>query len=295
MKNSVGRNLFQVVNYTFLIVIGILCLLPIINVLSISFSSSIAASSGAVKLWPVDFNIESYKYALTKPEFMQALFISIERTVIATAISMTLTILAAYPLSKEKRDFPMRTVYAWFFFVTTMFSGGLIPWYMQIKHLGLIDTIWALVLPGAVTVFNVILLLNFVRGLPKEMMEAAFIDGAGHWRTLWSVVVPVSTPAIATLVLFTCVGNWNSWFDGLILMSDPKHYPLQTYLQTLIVSRDPQLLSKMSAEDMKSILLISDRTIKASQIFLASLPILVVYPFLQKYFLKGIVLGSVKG
>jgi putative aldouronate transport system permease protein len=170
----------------------------------------------------------------------------------------------------------------------------LIPFYMTVKTLGLINSIWALVLPGAIPVFNVLLLMNFFRQLPQEIEESVFLDGAGHWTNLWRIQVPLSMPAIATLILFTTVGHWNSWFDGLILMNHPKNYPLQSYLQTIVTTIE-QRLTNMTAEDVKILSEINDRTTKSAQIFLAALPILSVYPFLQRYFMSGIVLGSVKG
>ena len=163
---------------------------------------------------------------------------------------------------------------------------------MLVYSIGLIDNLWVLILPGAVPVFNVILLLNFFRNLPKELEEAALVDGAGHFRILWQIFVPISKAALATLVLFSAVGHWNSWFDGMIYMNRPEHYPLQTYLQSVIVMRD---LSLLSNEEWKNLQLISDRTVKSAQIFMGAIPILAIYPFLQRYFVKGIVLGSVKG
>jgi putative aldouronate transport system permease protein len=163
---------------------------------------------------------------------------------------------------------------------------------LTIKATGLIDSFWALILPSAVPIFNVILLLNFFRSLPKEIEEAAVIDGANVWTTLWRMYVPLSAPAIATLVLFCIVTHWNSWFEGLMLMSNPDHYPLQSYLQTVIVGRDMTLTS---SADWRSMINVSDRTTKAAQVFVASVPVMLVYPFLQKYFTEGIVLGSVKG
>ena len=292
---TLGGTLFNICNYTFLILTAVLCIFPIINVLAVSFSSSTAAAAGLVKLWPVDFNIISYKYALTKPQFLDSFVFSIQRVGLGLVINMLLTILAAYPLSKERKELFGRNIYAWVFFVTMIFSGGLIPWYMTIKQLNLIDNILALILPGAVPVFNVIILLNFFRQLPKEISESAIVDGAGHFTILWRMYVPLSLPAIATLILFTCVGHWNSWFDGMILMSSPKKYPLQTYLQSIIVARDSTTFSSASKEQLEELSKISDRTLKASQISIAAAPILLLYPFLQKYFMKGIVLGSVKG
>jgi putative aldouronate transport system permease protein len=204
---------------------------------------------------------------------------------------MFLTVTLGYALSKEAKDFRMRTFYAWYFVITILFSGGLIPWYLTIKYTHLMDTIWALVIPGAVTVFNVILLLNFFRGLPKELEESSFMDGGSHWITLWKIYLPLSMPAIATVSLFTIVGHWNSWFDGLMLVNSPSDYPLATYLQTAIIQQD---FANMRAEDVKTLSEISDRTTRAAQIFIGALPIMAVYPFLQKYFMTGLVMGSVK-
>ncbi|WP_391574494.1 carbohydrate ABC transporter permease [Cohnella sp.] len=291
-KNAFGRRAFDWANYVFLGGAALLCLLPLIHVLAVSFSASSAATAGFVQLWPVDFTLASYKYALNKPQFIDSFLVSLERVALGALINMTLTVLIAYPLSKERRQFRWRSVYAWFFVVTILFSGGLIPVFMVVKQLGLLDSIWALVLPGAVPVFNVILLLNFMRSQPKELYEAAFVDGAGHWSVLWRIAVPLAKPALATLLLFICVGHWNSWFDGLIYMNKPEHFPLQTYLQSVVINRDPSLMT--TTEELKTLSQISDQTTKAAQIFLAALPILLLYPFLQKHFIQGITLGSVK-
>lgn len=291
---SIGRRIFVCFNYTFLTLTAALCLFPLIHVLAISFSSSWAATGGLVKLWPVAFTLKSYEFVLNKPEFLTALGVSLKRVFLGVTINMIMTILAAYPLSKEKKDLRMRGVYAWFFIITILFSGGLIPFYMTVKTLGLIDKIWALVLPGAVPVFNVLLLLNFFRQLPKEIEESVFLDGGSHWVNLWRMHVPLSMPAIATLILFTTVGHWNSWFDGLVLMNHPTHYPLQSYLQTIVRTIE-QRMTNLTSKDVNILSEISDRTTKSAQIFLAALPILAFYPFLQRYFMTGIVLGSVKG
>ncbi|MFC4303648.1 carbohydrate ABC transporter permease [Cohnella boryungensis] len=283
---------FACANTIFLIVIALICLLPLIHIVALSFSSSSAASAGYVKLWPVDFTLASYKFTASREAFWQSMLISVQRIFMGTPLNLLLTIMIAYPLSKSTQQFRFRLIYAWLFFVTMLFNGGLIPWYTTIKQLGLLDSIWALVLPGAVPVFSIVLLLNFFRAVPKELEESAIIDGAGQWTTLWRIYVPISKPAIATLALFSMVEHWNSWFDGLLLMGDPVRYPLQSYIQTIVVQMN---LGSMSMEELKNLAVISDRTLKASQIFLGSLPIIAVYPFLQRFFVKGIVLGSVKG
>ncbi|AIQ25802.1 carbohydrate ABC transporter permease [Paenibacillus sp. FSL E2-8871] len=290
-NRSFGRKLFLICNFIFLASVSLLCLMPIIHILALSFSSGQAASAGKVILWPVEFTTAAYANVFGKPEYLRAFWVSIQRVLMGTTISMFLTIITAYPLSKDSRQFRLRTFYSWFFVFTILFSGGLIPNYLTVKNLGMLDTIWALVLPGAVTVFNVILLLNFYRSLPKELEESSLLDGAGQFTTLWKIYVPLSLPALATTGLFTMVGHWNSWFDGMIYMNHPENYPLQTFLQTIIIKMDFRFIKPERAELM---IKLSDRTSRAAQIFVAAFPILIVYPFLQRFFIKGIVMGSVK-
>jgi putative aldouronate transport system permease protein len=293
IKATQGEKVFRLLNYVFLAAAAFVCFLPLLNVLAVSFSSSTAAAAGRVGLWPIDFSLDSYRYAAGRREFIASFWVSLERIGIGYFVNMLLTILIAYPLSKGKGDFEARGAYAWFFIVTMMFSGGLIPTYMVIRKLGLLDSIWALVLPGAVPVFNVILLMNFFRELPKEIEEAAYIDGAGHWRCLIKIFLPLSKPALATISLFVLVGHWNGWFDGLIYMNSAAHYPLQSYMRTIIMTPDLSMMS--SSELLLNMGDVSDRTTNAAMVFLAALPILCVYPFMQKYFMKGLVMGSVKG
>jgi len=290
-NRSLGRQLFVACNFTFLVLTSFLCLMPIIHILAISFSSGAAAAAGKVILWPVEFTTAAYDNVFGKPEYLRAFWVSIQRVVLGTSISMVLMIITAYPLSKDNRQFRLRTFYAWLFVFTILFSGGLIPSYLTVKSLGLIDTMWALVLPTAIPVFNVILLLNFYRNLPKELEESSRIDGAGHFTTLWKIYVPLSLPALATTGLLTMVGHWNSWFDGMLYMNHTENYPLQTFLQTVIIKMDFRFIKAENAELM---LKLSDRTSRAAQIFVAAFPILIVYPFLQRFFIKGIVMGSVK-
>jgi ABC-type sugar transport system, permease component len=287
---TVGYRVFNIFNHLLLIVVSLLCILPLVHVLAVSFSGKAAATANIVNLWPVDFTLESYAKTIDNPAFIKALLYSIYRTVLGTAIGMTVIVFAGYALSRRNTAFKSRNVYMWFFVFTMLFSGGLVPGYILITNLQLINTIWALVLPMALSVYNMILLLNFFRTIPAELEEAAVIDGAGLFRTMFSIHLPVSMPALATITLFTLVGHWNSWFDGLIYMMDTSKYPLATFLQTVVVQQD---FSKMSInpQDMENL---SQRTVKSAQIFIGALPVLIIYPFLQKYFVKGIVLGAVK-
>lgn len=288
---SWSRRLFIISNYVLLVGLSLLCILPLINVFAISLSSSSAAAAGFVKLWPVEFTWKAYAFIVQKPEFIRSLVVTLQRVALGVTLNMVLVILVAYPLSKDAKALKGRTLYAWIFVFTMLFNGGLIPLYMTIKALGLLDSIWALVLHHALPVFNILILLNFFRGLPKELEEAAFMDGAGHWTVLWRIFVPLSTPSLATLLLFSIVGQWNAWFDGIIFMNSPHNYPLQSYLYTVITAVDTLLAGSV---DMEMLAEVSDRTAKSAQIFLGALPILLVYPFIQRFFMKGIVLGGVK-
>lgn len=281
---------FSIFNNLAMIIIAIGCILPLLHVLAVSLSAKSAADANLVVLWPVDFTWEAYKKTINNPIFLNSIWVSVTRTVIGTALTLFLAFLAAYPLSKENHVFKGRNIFAWIFVFTMLFSGGLVPFYIVISKLGLMNSFWVLVLPGAVNVWLTILLLNFFRGVPKELEEAALIDGASHFKTMIYIYLPVSLPAIATLALFSIVTHWNSWFDGLLYMNNAKDYPLATFLQTVIISRD---FSSMSMNPMEMQLL-SQRTVKAAQIFIGALPVIIVYPFLQKFFVKGLVLGSVK-
>lgn len=286
-----ARKAFNVFNIILFIVYAALCLIPIIHIFAMSLSASTAVSAGQVGLLPVDATLKSYEYVLQKEAFWRAFGVSIVRVVLGVGINMLMVVLAAFPLSKTSRDFSGKNFFIWFFVITMLFSGGMIPTYMIVKYTGLINTIWALVLPCAVPVYNVILLMNFFKAVPRELEESAKIDGAGYFRILFRIYLPVSLPALATLAVFSLVTHWNSWFDGMIYMTDASNYPMQTYLQSILVSANTKMMTKSQAELLR---LVSDRTLKAAQIFIATIPVLVVYPFLQKYFVAGMTLGGVK-
>jgi len=277
---------------SFLSLTAIICIAPMINTLAISFSDSAAVSAGAVYFLPVRFSIASYATMMRDQQFFASFGTSVVRVLLGGGLNFVITIITAYPLSKDKNVFYARNIFVWIIVFTMLFGGGLIPWYMVISKLKLIDSIWALVLPGAVPVFNVIILMNFFRGIPKELEEAAIMDGAGPWYMMIRVFVPVSLPALATITLFSCVSHWNSWFDGLILINTPQKLPLQTYIQTLVVEK--LNLNLMNPAEIQRLKAISSKTMNSAKIVVATIPILAAYPFLQKFFIHGIVLGSVK-
>ncbi|MGN8770262.1 carbohydrate ABC transporter permease [Paenibacillus barengoltzii] len=293
LDRSPGRRLFQAVNYVILILTSLLCILPFVNLLAVSFSGSAAVSAGEVAFWPVDFNTKAYAFAIKGGEFFQALWVSVQRVLLGTLVNLVLMVLTAYPLSKSKEKVAGRGLYMGFFVITMLFNGGLIPNYLIVVKAGLIDSIWSLILPGALPVFSMIILMNFIRGLPEEIEESATIDGAGPLQILIRILMPVLKPALATVGLFSIVGHWNSWFDGIIYMNDTANYPLQSYLQTLLLNFE-QIMQRSNNDYTQLLAMMNIRTGRAAQLFLGALPILAVYPFLQKYFTSGLVLGSVK-
>ena len=290
-----ANRIFHFVNIFILAVVSLLCVLPFINLLAISFSDSAAVAAGAVGFTPVDFTLSAYEYALKGGKFIRALFISFERVFLGVGLNLILMVLTAYPLSKTRKKVAGRNIYMVYFVITMLVSGGMIPTYLVVTGRGLKDTIWALILPGALPVYNMVILMNFMRGIPEEIEEAAAIDGASPFQILTRVLLPILKPALATVGLFCIVTHWNDWFSGMIYMNNPDNYPLQTYLQSLLQNFE-QLLRTQSSQDIQALLAQMDaRTGRAAQLFLGAIPVMVIYPFLQKYFTKGLVLGSVKG
>ena len=288
--NNLFSRLFDGFNYIFLASFAVLCLLPLIHIFAVSLSGRAPATGGFVSFWPIDFTLENYEKVMGSPTFLRSFAISVARVVSGTTLNMVLVILTAYPLSKSPRVFKGRTIFIWFFVFAMLFDGGLIPSFLVVLSLGLLNSLGALVLPNAVPIFSVILMMNFFRNVPVELEESALIDGASHWKVLWYIYIPLSLPAIATLTLFAAVNHWNAWFDGLIYMTDSANYPMQTFLRSVIVSLD---LTKVgiNPQDLQRL---SDRAIRGAQIIVATVPILLVYPFLQRYFISGIKLGAVK-
>jgi putative aldouronate transport system permease protein len=293
IKISRSRAVFLAVNYFILSLITLSCILPILHILAISLSSGTAASSGKVVIWPVEPVLTAYSYLVSKRDFFHSVWISFMRVIAGTIVNMFMIFVTAYPLSRSGKDFRWRGAYMTYFAVTMFIGGGLIPTYMVIRYLRLIDNFWVLILPGAVNIWSVIVMMNFMRGIPHSLEEAAACDGAGHWRILFQVVLPVSLPSIASLTLFAMIGHWNSWFDGIFYMNNVNNYPLATYLATQILSNN-QNMTNMTPELLAVLNRLSDKTVRSAELFISIIPILVVYPFLQRYFVKGIVVGSVK-
>ena len=275
-------------------IISFISLVPIINTMMISFSDKTSAAIGRVYFWPVNFNITAYERILEDLRFFSAFQISVIRVVLGTAINVLLSIHMAYPLSKSKSIFRMRNIYMWFIVFTMLFNGGLVPNFLLVRGMGLLDTIWALVLPGAVNVFNTIILMNFYKGIPNSLEESAMMDGARPFTILWRIYVPLAKASIATITLFAAVNHWNTFFDGLIYMNSPNKVPLQTYIQTLTATINTNQLQSMTPEQIIKHMEVSNLTFNAAKVIVSMVPIIAIYPFLQRYFVTGIVMGAVK-
>ncbi|SDK14842.1 MULTISPECIES: carbohydrate ABC transporter permease [Paenibacillus] len=290
LKDRMGR----FVIYAIVILLALICLLPLWNIVAISFSSSEAVSANAVGLLPVKFTTAAYSKIIEDAQFWRSFGISVLRVALSLILNMILIVLMAYPLSKSKREFKGRNIYMNVMIFAMLFSGGMIPSYLLIKNLDMLNTIWSLVLPGAVPIFSVILVMNFFAAVPKALEEAAFIDGANALQVLFKVYVPVSIPALATVSLFSIVGTWNDFFSGLIYMTKVSNYPLMTYIQSLNVNIAELLQSGTNSAQLSNLTEISNKNLNAAKIVVAVIPLLLIYPLLQKYFVTGIVVGSVK-
>ena len=290
-EKNLSSRIFDHFNIILMILLILIYIVPLWHILMVSLSDRAAVAGGMVSLWPVNFTLISYTEIMNDARFVNAFFISIQRVVIGGGAGVIITILMAYPLSKTPREVPFRNLFMWILIFCMLFNGGLIPWFLTVRNLGLIDTIWALAFAGGLNVFNVILVMNFFRNLPKQMEEAAKIDGAGPWKTLILVVIPVSKPVIATISLFIMVFHWNEFFHGLVLTTTPDRFPLQTYIQQFVIVMD---FTALTPDELMRLHELSNRSLSAAKIFIAMIPVMLVYPFMQRFFIHGITLGSVK-
>ncbi len=289
----ISDKILSFVCYTVVGLGALLCLLPIVHTLALSLSDKASATAGLVTLWPVKFTTAAYQAILKDQQFFKSFLNSVIRVCLGVPINLLFCILMGYPLSKSVKHFPQRNKYMWFMVFTMLFSGGMIPSYLLIVELGLLNSIWSLILPSAVGSYNVILLMNYFKGLPSELDEAARLDGASPMAIMWRIYVPLAMPCIATLALFTFVGHWNAWFDAAIYIEEQGKIPLQTYIQQLVINSSVN--STLTPEELAQLAEVSGKSFNAAKVFVTMIPLLAAYPFVQRYFVKGIVLGSVKG
>jgi putative aldouronate transport system permease protein len=268
---------------------------PLIYVVSASFSSPYALIAGRVFLWPVDFSLRGYEAVFKSNQVLIGYANSILYTVVGVFFNLTAMFLAAYPLSR--REFPARKVITFVFAFTMFFNGGLIPSYLLVKNLDMLDKIWALVVPGAVSVYAIIICRTFIRSsIPEELFEASSMDGCDYFRYLWRIILPLSKPVIAVMALSFATGHWNSYFTAMIYLKSPEMYPLQMVLRNILVQNvvDMTSLKSLNVKDELERQYIGE-LLKYSLIVVSSVPLLLFYPFVQKYFIKGVMVGSIKG
>lgn len=291
MKYTTGEKVFYGVNYVLLSLAGLICLLPLLNLASVSLSGKDAVLSGFVTFWPVDATTESYKLLFDGTPIVNAFFNNVKITVVGVVLSMIFTVFAAYPLSRSwfygRRPLTLVIVF------TMLFNGGLIPTYLVIKQLGLVDSYGALWLPALVSTYNMLIMRSFFESIPDELVEAARMDGAGEWRVLLRIMLPLSVPMIATIALFYGVHYWNAFFNVLIYMNSADKYNMTVLIQQMIKSQSVlQELNTMNQEEVSNI---TPEGIKAAGIMIMVIPMLIVYPLLQRYFVKGVMIGAIKG
>lgn len=291
MKSTYGERIFYLCNSLFLLLIGLSCMLPLVHVAALSLSDKHALASGSVGLWPVNLDWSAYRALVNETPVLQAFRNSVVITVIGTLLNMFFTILAAYPLSK--RYFIGRRAFSFLIIFTMLFSAGIIPMYLLLKALGLLNSYGSLWFPGLVSVWNLMVLRSFFEAMPEELEEAARIDGCSEWRLVWGIVLPLSMPAIAALSLFYAVGHWNAFMNVLIYISKSDLHNLSVLVQQMIMNQT--LMQELANVQPDLAMSLTPEGVKAAGIIVMVIPMLIVYPFLQKYFVKGVMIGAVKG
>lgn len=290
MSENTANRIFNTVNVILIVITMVLCLAPFIHIIAISLSSNRAIGSGEVSFFPKELSFEAYTKVFADGSMIRSLIYTIWLTVLSTVLSMVMTIAAAYPLAKS--TLKGRKWFMLVIVVTMFFSGGIIPEYILIKNLHLLDSTWGLILPGLISPFYMIILITFFRGIPESLEEAAGIDGSSHFGTLMRIILPLSLPVMATLSLFYAVGRWNGFQDALMYITKPELYPLQLKLYQMI--QQNQITELMQNEGIGAVQVLPE-SLKAASVIFSTLPILLVYPWLQRYFISGVMVGAVKG
>ncbi len=290
IRKSPAEKTFEIVNISFLLVMCAVMLIPILHVVAGSLSSGNALTHSRVGIWPVEWTVENYQVVFTNTTFWRAFGVSVFLAVAGTFINILMTVITAYPLAKT--GLKGRRAVMLFIIFTMIFSAPLIPSFLVVKTLGLLNTIWALIIPSALSAFNMILCLTFFRSLPEELFEAARVDGMNEYRILFRIAIPLSVPILVTLLLFYAVGHWNSYYSAMLYISNAALRPLQLYLYSIVAQASASDLQSGSAADV--LLDLSPQGLQMATIIVATVPIVLIYPFIQKHFIKGALIGSLK-
>ncbi|MCP3967786.1 MAG: carbohydrate ABC transporter permease [Lentisphaerae bacterium] len=289
MRMTTGEKLFQIFLIIIMLALIVSFLYPFIFMISMSFSTAAEANRAGAHIWPGQVTLTAYKMVFSNPDLLIGYLNTIFRTVVGTVLTLLVTCLCAYPLSRK--DLPHRSLMTFLVFFTMLFSGGIIPTYLVIRNLGLVNNVWVYILPQLTNAFNVIIIKNYFESIPQSLAESASIDGANDFHILFKIYIPLSGPVLATVALMTAISHWNMWFDAMIYINDDTKQVLMTFLRRIVIDRNQDLMSGASEAQVSQF---TPETIKAATIIVTILPILVLYPFLQKYFVKGIMLGGVK-
>ncbi|MFD0714298.1 carbohydrate ABC transporter permease [Paenibacillus sp. GCM10027626] len=290
ISRSKGEKLFDLANYTVLLIISIVMLYPFWHVLVRSVMSYDEAIQSGLHLFPQTISLEAYKYVFSNGGLLKGIYVSVFVTVGGTLYQLLITAMTSYALTIK--ELPGRNVIIIMIIVTMFFGGGLIPYYLLIKNLGLIDNLLVMILPAAISTYNMIVMKSFMDNLPKELEESAMIDGAGYFRILFTLILPLSVPVLATIGLFIAVGQWNNWFTAMLFLNDQDMWPLALILRDILVDNNTEL-TRQTGYVSESYLL--GDSIKMAVVIISVIPILAIYPFIQKYFVKGVMIGSLKG
>lgn len=290
MRETRGDKIFRWVVAIILLFVNVIMLYPFILVISLSISDPQAVLRGEVTFLPKGFSTQSYEKMITTPNFWISYKNTILYALVHTVITLALTALTAFPLSVMK--FRSRKYLNLYYMITMFVYGGMIPTFLVIRSLHMIDTFWAMVLPGALSAYNIMIFRSFFQGIPDSLHESAYIDGANDWRVLFSIILPLSKPVLATIALFTMVRKWNDFFSALLYLNTPSKYPLQMVLRNILTGAE-QLDKDMGFEDFANRSV--TESLKAASIIITTLPVICIYPFIQRYFVKGVMIGSVKG
>ena len=292
---STGENIMRAVNVALIILFLAAIIAPFLNIVALSLNDGMDAQMGGISFWPRQWTLDNYKEVFEDPTLLNAYKITILRVVIGTISSVFLTALAAYALKFS--SLPGRKFFTMMILFTMLFSGGIVPYYILLKNIGLINQFWVYIIPGFYSAWNILLMRTFFAGIPDSLEESAKLDGANDFQVFFAIIIPISKPVIAVISLFNGVGHWNAWFDGTFFVSDASLHPLQTVLRAMLMSaealRKRMFILQMAPQDAR--LNVTTESLKMATIIVATVPILLIYPFIQKYFVQGVMIGSVKG
>lgn len=296
MKQTTGDKIMSVTIYIILIIIGFTSIYPFWNAVVLSFNNGMDALKGGITFWPREFTLDNYRFVFKDKRLISGFVISILRTGIGTAGAILCTAIFAYGMSKK--ELIGKKFYMGMSIFTMYFSGGLIPGYLLIRDLGLVNTFWVMVIPGLISTWNMIVFRTFFKSLPPGLEESAKIDGCTNWGVFFKIVFPLSGPVLATIALFTAVYHWNDWFAPGLYISNPDLLPIQTKLQQImnsnIMTEQLKQMDSAAAAHLSSMRSVTSKSLTMATMMVATVPILLVYPFLQKYFVKGVMIGSIK-